>query len=195
MKFSSYVFVLSVAASVFVEAKADPSQIQHGGEEDTEAINTLLGDEDQRGLRRNNRCGDKHHFVHIRLDPFSGTGTMPVPIDSDGFIEPGATVLLLEQDLLGTATYHDYDSKYTKEVSIIAQLTGSCTIVNQERLSPVETVFTSHCTVCITYQDVCAVYSSQRALWEEKKCVHPARGFITATGDIFSRYLFDNSRL
>lgn len=137
---------------------------------------------------------DKPHFIHISLSPFSGEGTTPVPIDSDGFIEPGATVLLLERDLSGTATYYYDDSKDIKEVSIVAQITGSCTIVNEEALSPVEVVYTSHCSVCVSYRDECAASATRRELWGGKdKCSHPARGVITATGDILSHYLFDGT--
>lgn len=178
MKLSNLLLVLSVAATSFVVgAKDDAVQLD-------------------RELRRKKMSTEKPHFIHIMLSPFSGEGTNPIPIDSDGaFIAPGATVVLLEHDLSGTATYYYDDPEDTKQVSIVAQITGSCTIVNEEALSSVEVLFTSHCTVCVSYVDEqCAASAKRRELWGGNGgCSHPARGVITATGDILSRYLFDGT--
>jgi hypothetical protein len=144
----------------------------------------------QRGLGRNDK--EKAHFVHIELEPFSGEGTTPIPIDSDGFlVEPGSTVLLLERNLPGTATYHYSDG--IKKVFIDAVITGSCTVVKQEALSSDSVLFTSHCTVCVTYKDECAAsVLGRRDLWKEEDCSHPACGLITANGDILSKYQLGN---
>jgi len=166
---SNYLLVLCMARSSYAEASGDQINVQ--------------------GELANK---EKPHFVHISLDPFTGEGTFPVPIDSDSFIDPGATVVLLERDLTGTATYYYGDSKDTKEASIAAQITGSCTVVGQDVIGPQENVYTSHCTVCVSYLDECAASASRRELWGRKsKCSHSARASITATGDILSRYLID----
>jgi hypothetical protein len=165
------IFLASVASNIFVQAKGH-----------------------QKEVYRDLSSKAKPHFVQISLDPFSGKGTTPIPIDSDRFIDAGATVILLENGLTGTATYYYGESKGTKDVPIIAQITGSCTIVNEEPVGPLEVVYTSHCTVCISYLDECAVSELRSDLWAGKaKCSHDARGVITATGDILSRYLFDGS--
>lgn len=179
------VIVLSFLALSFVDAESVDQQ-QHGTDEANAAIDALLREEGHRELEK-----EKPHFVYISLDPFSGNGSIPIPIDSQGFlVEPGSTVVLLEQNLPGTATYHYSD--WVKKIDIIAVMTGSCTVV--DAVGPLrgpETSFVSHCTVCVTYKDECAESAlGRRELWKDDDCSHPACGFITATGDIFSSYEF-----
>lgn len=66
--------------------------------------------------------------------------------------------------------------------------------MNQVALSSDTVLFTSHCTVCLTYKDECAgSVLGRRDPWEEEDCSHPACGFITANGDILSTYQLGNS--
>lgn len=183
MKVSTVLLVFLLLAVDFIDATREAKETK-------DARDASLG---QRELNR--KSNEKPHFVHIALDPFSGNGTTPIPIDSDGqLVEPGSTVILLEENLGGTASYY-YKSDYVKHVDIVAVITGSCTVVRSVREIPpqnrVVLTFTSHCNVCVTYKDEQCVESlpRRRELWEEEHdCTDPACGLITATGDIYSTY-------
>ena len=156
--------------------------------------------------RKSDSCNQyqyQPHFVDVRFEPFSGTGTIFIPSPFHGLLEQGARAAIYETPLTGLATYYNSDQA-TKEFSVIGQLTGSCTVVYQNppfdfnangtpTNIPESIRYVSHCTMCLTYSEECVLSDYKQGLLEGGgECSHPAYGSAMATGDLFSHWKYND---
>jgi hypothetical protein len=221
MKLSSCVFVeafLAIYGLSVVSVEANGNLFRfYSSSEDIEGVLRDLKNDDTNVRRRLGKEGgskggsnggksdscQQHqpHFVAAVFKPFPGFGTHFVPSTLHRLLEPGATAALYETPLTGLATYYDGDQ--ATKFPITGQLTGSCTVVDQNPpfnfnangtlLIPESVRYASLCTVCLTYFDECILPVFRRGLLEKGgECNHPAYGSVTATGNLFSHWQFNS---